>query len=95
MRRRILGATAGFVFGLLALVLVLKLAVWCLPFLISGQIVARPAVCTDPVYSVLIYLAFPVNLITHDLTEAMLLSPLSLLFYTLVGALTAPVFKRR
>lgn len=95
MRRRVLGAMAGLVIGLLALGMALRLAAWCLPFLITSQIVGRPVVCTDPVYSVLLYLAFPVNLMTDDLTKAMLLSPLSLLFYTLLGALAAPVIKRR
>jgi len=33
------------------------------------------------------YLAFPINLLTNDLSQAILLAPLSLLLYTILGAL--------
>lgn len=61
-------------------------AVRCLPFHISFPPQPWPWYCSDPAYRVIGYLAFPVNLLTNDLSQAVLLAPLSLLLYTILGA---------
>jgi hypothetical protein len=59
----------------------------CLPFRISLPPPPWPWYCSDPAYGLLGYLAFPVNLLTNDLSQVILFAPLSLLVYTLLGAL--------
>lgn len=62
-------------------------ALHCLPFYISLPPSPWPWYCADPAYRLIGYLAFPVNLLTNDLSQAVLLAPLSLLLYTILGAL--------
>ncbi len=81
------GAILGFLVGLVALAGVLMVAVHCLPFRISFPPQPWPWHCSDPAYHVIGYLAFPINLLTNDLSQAILLAPLSLLLYTILGAL--------
>ncbi len=78
------GAIAGLITGILALAGVLALALHCLPLRISAMMPV-PWYCADPVYGVIGYLAFPVNLLTDDLAQAIPLAPLSLIAYTLLG----------
>jgi hypothetical protein len=70
--------------GILALAGVLALALHCLPLRISAMM-PMPWYCADPVYGAIGYLAFPVNLLTDDLAQAIPLAPLSLIAYTLLG----------
>jgi hypothetical protein len=81
------GAVLGFAVGLLALGGVLVVVGQCLPFHISFPPPPWPWYCSDPAYVMIGYLAFPVNLFTNDLARAILLAPLSLLLYILLGAL--------
>jgi len=81
------GAISGCLVGLVALTGAFVAAVGCLPFHISFPPQPWPWYCTDPAYRVIGYLAFPVNLLTNDLSQAVLLAPLSLLLYTVLGAL--------
>lgn len=69
---------AGLVIGFLTLGVSLGVAIWCLPFHISSPNVPWPAVCSDPANAGLLYLVFTANLITDDLTNAILLSPVVL-----------------
>lgn len=46
-----------------------------------------PWYCSDPAYGAIGYLAFPVNLLTNDLSLAIRLAPLSLLIYVVLGSL--------
>jgi hypothetical protein len=85
--RAIVGALIGGAIGLLALAAVFGVAVYCLPYRISMPAQPWPALCANPVYPLITYLAFPVNLMTDDLSEAVLLAPLSLLVYAALGAL--------
>ena len=81
------GALVGFGIGLLALAGVL-LVVWnCLPFYIAYPPPPWPWYCSQPAYTAIGFLAFPVNLLTHDLAQAVGLAPLSLMVYMLVGAM--------
>ena len=81
------GAVGGLAVGLLALVGVLAVAVHCLPFHISFPLPPWPWYCSDPAYTAIGYLAFPVNVLTNDLARAIPLAPLSLSLYILFGAL--------
>ncbi len=81
------GAILGLAAGLLVLGGVLVVARQCLPFHISYPPPPWPWYCSDPAYAAIGYLAFPVNLVTNDLARAILLAPLSLALYTLLGAL--------
>ncbi len=81
------GAVLGFVVGLVALAGVFAVAVRCLPFRISLPPPPWPWYCSDPAYGLISYLAFPVNLLTNDLSQAILFAPLSLLIYAILGAL--------
>ena len=81
------GAALGIVVGVIILAGVFTAAVRCLPFRIASPPPPWPWYCADPAYSAILYLAFPVNLLTNDLAQAVLLFPLSLLLYTLLGAL--------
>jgi hypothetical protein len=67
-----------------ALAGVLALALHCLPLRISAMM-PMPWYCADPVYGALGFLAFPVNLLTNDLAQAIWLAPLSLITYMLLG----------
>lgn len=81
------GATAGCLVGLIALTGAFVAAVRCLPFYISFPPYPWPWYCSDPAYRLIGYLAFPVHLLTNDLSQTILLAPLSLLLYTVLGAL--------
>ncbi len=80
-------AVFGVVVGAIVLAGVFAAAVRCLPFRIAYPPPPWPWYCSDPAYSAILYLAFPVNLLTNDLGQAVLLFPLSLLLYALLGAL--------
>ena len=82
-----IGAALGLVAGLVALAGVFAVAVYCLPFGISSPPPPWPWYCSDPAYGLIGYLAFPVNLLTNDLSQAVLFAPLSLLIYVILGAL--------
>lgn len=81
------GAAAGLVVGVLGSGIALAVAWRCLPFYITYPPSPWPWYCTEPAYPLIGFLAFPVNLLTSDLAQAILLAPLSLLFYTVVGAM--------
>lgn len=83
------GAVIGLVVGVIALAGVFAVAVQCLPIRIVAPPPPWPWYCTDPAYGLIGYLAFPVNLMTNDLARAVLLAPLSLVAYALLGALIA------
>jgi len=83
------GAISGLLVGASALSGVLAVAVYCLPFRISSPPQPWPWYCADPAYGVIGYLAFPVNLLTNDLSRAVLFAPLSLAIYAALGALIA------
>jgi hypothetical protein len=91
------GTIAGGLTGLVALASVLAVAVRCLPYRIALPPHPWPWYCADPAYRVIGSLAFPVNLLTNDLSRAVLLGPLALASYALLGALIggALVAKRR
>jgi ABC-type Na+ efflux pump permease subunit len=80
------GAVLGLVTGLVALLGVFEVSVRCLPFHISVPTHPWPWYCSDPAYGIIVYLAFPVNLLTNDLSQAVRFVPLSLLLYTVLGA---------
>lgn len=81
------GAAAGLVVGVLTAGLVLAVVWRCLPFYITYPPSPWPWYCTEPAYPLIGFLAFPVNLLTGDLAQAIPLAPLSLLFYTVAGAM--------
>ena len=81
------GAVVGLVTGMVILLGVFAIAVRCLPFHISMSPQTWLWYCTAPVYTVIGYLAFPVNLLTNDLAQAVRFVPFSLALYTLLGAL--------
>lgn len=81
------GAVLGLVVGLVALVGLLVVVVHCLPFRISSPVQPWTWYCSDPTYGIIGYLAFPINLLTNDLSQAVLLAPLSLLIDAVFGAL--------
>ena len=81
------GAIIGLVIGLVALLGVFVVTVRCLPFRISSPPPPWPWYCSDPAYRLIGYLAFPVNVLTNDLSRAILFAPLSLLIYTILGGL--------
>lgn len=80
------GALIGLAAGLAALTGVLLVVRQCLPFYIAYPPSPWPWYCTQPVYGVIGFLAFPVNLLTDDLAQAVVLAPLSLMMYLLAGA---------
>ena len=86
-RAAITGALLGLLAGSVALMGVLAVAAGCLPYRISSPAHPWPPLCSDPAYRVITYLSFPVNLLSNDLSTAMLLAPLSLLMYAILGAL--------
>lgn len=86
------GAVIGVVIGLVALTGVLAVALQCLPFRISSPVQPWPWYCSEPAYSVIGYLAFPVTLLTNDLSRAILFAPLSLLMYAMLGTLVGSRF---
>lgn len=88
-RVAITGAMVGLVVGLLVLSGVLALVLRCLPLRIAPPPAPWPWYCADPAYGVLLYLAFPVNVLTNDLTRGILLAPLSLIWYVLLGLTVA------
>ena len=81
------GAVIGLLVGLIALLILLAIVFSCLPWHISSPTSPWPWYCSDPIYTLLGYVAFPVNLLTNDMARAVLLSPLSLLLYTVLGGL--------
>jgi len=86
-RTAITGALLGLLAGSVALVGFLAVAAGCLPYRISSPAQPWPPLCSDPAYRVITYLSFPVNLLSNDLSTAILLAPLSLLMYAILGAL--------
>ncbi|HMO60425.1 MAG TPA: hypothetical protein PKC19_23985, partial [Roseiflexaceae bacterium] len=54
-----------------------------------------PWQCTDPAYGLIGWLAFPINLLTNDLAQAIWLAPLSLLGYAALGAAVALRWRNR
>jgi hypothetical protein len=80
------GALIGLAVGLAALTGVLVVAVQCLPYRITFPPQPWPWYCSDPWYGVLGYLAFPVNVLTNDLSLAIVLAPVSLAMYVILGA---------
>ncbi len=96
MKRTIVsGAVAGLGVGVVILAGVLGLAVRCLPWRIAMPPSPWPWYCADPVYPVLLYLAFPVNLLTDDLTRGVMLAPLALVLYMVGGIIIALLRVRR
>ena len=81
------GALIGLIVGLVALTGLLAITVICLPCRISSPPPPWPWYCSDPFYGLLGYLAFPVNILTNDLSQAAVLAPLSLAIYIILGAL--------
>ncbi len=88
-RTAVRGAILSLVAGLVTLAGGFAVAVQCLPFRISLPPDPWSWYSTDPAHGLIGYLAFPVNLLTNDLSEAILLAPLSLLMYALLGALAS------
>lgn len=86
------GAVIGAIVGLILLTGVLAIARQCLPFRISSPPLPWPWYCSEPAYGVIGYLAFPVNLLTNDLAQAILLAPLSLAVYTILGTVIGSAF---
>lgn len=86
------GAVIGALVGLIALAGALAVAVQCLPIRIASPPTPWPWYCAEPAYGVIGYLAFPVNLLTNDLSQAILLAPVALVMYTLLGALIGSAF---
>jgi hypothetical protein len=80
------GALLGLASGLLALGTAFLAAWRCLPFHISQPSTPWPWYCAEPGFGVIGYLAFPVNLLTDDLAQAVRLAPISLALYVLLGA---------
>jgi hypothetical protein len=89
------GALFGLAAGLVALAGVFAVALQCLPYRISQPPPPWPWHCADPAYGVIGYLAFPANLLTNDLAQAVFFAPLSLLIYSLLGALIGSRLTRR
>ena len=81
----------GLLAGFAALSGVLAVSVLCLPYRISSPAQPWPWLCSDPVYPVIAYFAFPVNLLSNELSSAVRLAPLSLLLYASLGALIASI----
>ena len=81
------GAIIGCVVGLVALGGVFAVVGYCLPFRISFPPQPWPWYCSDPAYGLIGYLAFPMNVLTTDLSQAVGFAPLSLVIYTILGAL--------
>lgn len=81
------GALLGLAVGIAVLAGVFAFALACLPHRLS--VLPRPWTCTDPVYGVVLFLAFPVNLLTDDLSRAVVFAPLSLAIYAAIGGLAA------
>jgi hypothetical protein len=87
MRRAVAsGALVGCFVGMLGLALALAAAWRCLPYRIAFPPEPWPWVCTAPAFEAVTFLAFPVNLLTDDLSRAVFLSPLTLLTYAALGA---------
>jgi hypothetical protein len=80
------GAVLGFVVGLAANAGVFAVVVRCLPLNISFPPQPWPWYCSEPAYAIIQYFAFPVNLLTNDLSQAVFYFPLSLLVYAVLGA---------
>lgn len=77
----------GLAVGVAILTGIYLLALACLPYRLS--LLPRPWTCTDPVYGAVVFLAFPVNLLTDDLSRAVVFAPLSLALYTAIGGIAA------
>jgi hypothetical protein len=86
IRAAVWGAALGFAAGLLVLGGVFFTARQCLPYHISQPPPPWPWYCTEPAFGLISTLAFPVNLMTNDLAQAVTLAPVSLLLYALLGA---------
>jgi uncharacterized membrane protein len=86
-RTAFIGSLLGLAAGVLALGAAFLAAWRCLPFHISQPPQPWPWACSEPASSVIQFLAFPVNLLTDDLSHAVRLAPVSLALYVLLGAL--------
>ena len=89
------GALIGLLVGLVSLLILLAIVLSCLPFHISSPTSPWPWYCSDPTYSLLGYFAFPVNILTNDVAQAVLLSPLSLLLYSCLGGIVGQLYFSR
>jgi hypothetical protein len=95
-RALVSGAVAGLVVGVVILGGVFGLVVRCLPWRIAAPPLPWPWYCTDPTYGVLLYLAFPVNVLTNDVARGVVLAPLSLMMYVLIGIIVSFIrYKKR
>ena len=81
------GLIGGLLVGLVVLGSVLGVVLRCLPGRIAPPTAPWPWYCSDPAYGLIGYLAFPVNVLTNDLSLALWLAPLSLALYALAGML--------
>ena len=81
------GAALGLTAGLIGLAGGLAAAAHCLPDRIASPASPGPWICSDPAFAALGLLAFPVNLLTNDLGQAVVLAPLALVSYGILGAL--------
>lgn len=81
------GALLGLIVGLIVLGGVFVVATACLPLHISSLPQPWPWYCVAPANTIIAFLAFPVNLLTDDLSQAVYLAPIALVLYTLAGAL--------
>ena len=88
MRRlHLKGAIWGFSVGAVILLLLFLAFLSCLPYRISFPPTGSPWYCADFFYQTFGYLAFPVNLLTNDLSKVVYFAPFSLMFYALIGFL--------
>ncbi len=85
------GAMIGFVIGLVINAVVFGVALSCFSIRLSSQQQPWSWYCSDPAFNIIGYFAFPVNLLTNDLSRAVLLSPISWLVYAIVGGLIGSV----
>ena len=89
------GALIGFLVGSAVLIGLLAMSVECLPYRLSFLPQPWPWFCSDPAYGLLGYLAFPANVLTNDLSRAIIYAPLSLAIYVLLGGLIGYVLSAR
>jgi hypothetical protein len=94
-RTMVIGAVAGLGVGVILLAGVLGVAARCLPWRIAMPPSPWPWYCADPAYRVLLYLAFPVNLLTDDLARGIRLAPLALALYMVGGIIITLLRVRR
>jgi len=88
------GALVGLLVGLFVLAGVFAVSLRCLPHRISFPPQPWPWYCSDPALAAIEALAFPVNLLTNDLSKVVPLAPLSLVTYGILGALIGSGLER-